>query len=305
MENMMSRKYIFAILGGDSRQAVVAKKLLSLGHAVKICGIDASLGGISGAEIISSPEKAAMGNDVVLLPLPVTRDNTTLNTVSPDNNKTVLLKDILKAVTFKPDTLVFGGMIPDKIKETAHLFGVETVDYYAVDSLQKKNALPSAEGALMVAMQNTDKNIEGMRVLIGGYGRIGKILAEKLKALGAEVTVGARRDEVLCEIAMSGYNAVNTKDVKMLSREFHSCDVVFNTIPGVVFSKQIIENGKGKPLYIEIASSPGGIDLCAARESGIRIIFAHSLPGKYAPVSAGEYIFETVCELLKERGMEL
>ena len=302
---MMSRKYIFAIIGGDSRQAIVAKKLLSLGHAVKICGLDASLGGISGAEIISSPEKAAMGSDVVLLPLPVTRDNITLNFVPPDDNKTVLLTDILKAVTYKPDTLVFGGIIPDKIKENALNYGVDIVDYYAVESLQKKNALPSAEGALMVAMQNTDKNIEGMKVLIGGYGRIGKILAKKLKALGAYVSVAARRDEVLCEITMSGYNAVNTKDIKRLSCEFHSCDVVFNTIPGMVFSKQIIENGKGKPLYIEIASSPGGIDLCAARESGIRIIYAHSLPGKYAPVSAGEYIFETIYELLKERGMEL
>ena len=301
----MSRKYTFAIIGGDSRQAVVAKKLLSLGHTVRIFGLDASIGGISGAEIVSSLEKAVIGCDVILLPLPVTRDNITLNFISPNENKTVLLTDIPKASANKSESLVLGGMIPDKMTNDALLHGVEIVDYYAVDSLQKKNALPSAEGALMVAMQNTDKNIEGMKVLIGGYGRIAKILAEKLKVLGADVTVTARRDEVLCEIAMSGYNAVNTKDIMTLSREFHSCDVVFNTAPAMIFTKQVIENGKGKPLYIEIASSPGGIDTCAARESGIRIIYAHSLPGKYAPLSAGEYIFETVCELLKERGMEL
>lgn len=301
----MSRKYIFAIIGGDNRQAVVAKKLLSLGHTVRIFGLDVSLGDISGAEIVSSPEKATMGCDVILLPLPMTRDNITLNFISSVENKTVLLTDVLKTVTNKSNTLVLGGMIPEKMKEEALKYDVEIVDYYAVESLQKKNALPSAEGALMVTMQNTDKNIEGMRVLIGGYGRIGKILARKLKALGADVAVTARRDEVLCEIAMSGYNAVNTKDINTLAREFHSCDVVLNTVPEMIFSKQIIENGKGKPLYIEIASSPGGIDTCSARGTGIQIIYAHSLPGKYAPLSAGEYIFETMYELLKERGMDL
>ena len=301
----MSRKYTFAIIGGDSRQAVVAKKLLSLGHTVRIFGLYASIGDISGAEIVSSLEKAVIGCDVILLPLPVTRDNITLNFISPNEKTTVLLSDILKVAANKSDITVFGGMIPEKMRDDALMHGIELFDYYAVDSLQKKNALPSAEGALMVAMQNTDKNIEGMKVLIGGYGRIGKILTEKLKVLGADVTVAARRDEVLCEIAMSGNFAVNTKDIQTLSREFHSCDVVFNTAPAMIFSKQIIENGKDKPLYIEIASSPGGIDTCAARESGIRIIYAHSLPGKYAPLSAGEYIFETVYELLKERGMDL
>ena len=58
-----------------------------------------------------------------------------------------------------------------------------------------------------------------------------------------------------------------------------------------------------KPLYIEIASAPGGIDLPAARDKGIKTIIAPSIPGKYSPKTAGKYIFETVCDILSERGI--
>ena len=53
-------------------------------------------------------------------------------------------------------------------------------------------------------------------------------------------------------------------------------------------------------MLVELASVPGGFDVCAARELGANISWALSLPGKYAPESAGTIIAESVLEILKE-----
>ena len=157
----------------------------------------------------------------------------------------------------------------------------------------------------MVAMENTDRVIEDMNVLICGYGRIGKILAHKLKLLGASVSVAARRDEALCEIIMNGLAPVDIRGQGDLIKATANSDVVFNTVPKQIYTKQIIDEIEGAPLYIEIASTPGGIDVQAARAHGIRLIFAPSLPGKYAPASAGNYIFETIKDILDKRGINI
>ena len=130
-------------------------------------------------------------------------------------------------------------------------------------------------------------------------------MASKLKLLGAYVSVAARRDEVLCEIAMSGFTPIDLRNAEQLSAATNRSAVIFNTVPVQIFNRQIIDKINGDPLYIEIASSPGGIDIPLARSRGIRIIFAPSLPGKYAPATAGKYIFETITDILDQRGMKI
>ncbi len=299
----MSRKYIFAVIGGDYRQIKIIKRILEHGHFVKIFGINAPMNDISGAEISSSAEKAIQESDIVLLPLPVSRDNINLNLTSSNKKDGVLLNDIIKSCAKNIKCLIIGGLIPYEMSKLCDNMEIDVCDYYESEDLQQKNAIPSAEGAIMIAMENTDRIIEGMNVLISGYGRIGKILAHKLKALGAIVTVAARRDETLCEISISGFNAIRITDNNELSKAMGESEVIFNTVPKQIFSKQIIEASANKPLYIEIASSPGGIDIPTARTKGIQVIFAPSLPGKYAPASSGDYIFETIKDILEQRGI--
>lgn len=299
----MSKKYTFSILGGDRRQTVVAEHLLSLGHEVRIYGIPDS--SVAGAEACFSIKKAVAGSDVVLLPLPASRDGKNLNIGTVRDSKDTALYEIADCCSQNGNSLILGGMLQHDFCQYAKEKGIETVDFYLDESLQRKNALPSAEGAIMVAMQNTDRVICGMNILICGYGRIGKIIAKKARLLGADVTVAARRDEVLCEIAMDGHSAVRFSDVEALSKAINSCDVIFNTVPCNVIGGSVLRSIKNLPLYIEIASSPGGIDTATARDRGMRVVYAPSLPGKYAPASAGVYIYETIIDLLKVRGYEL
>ena len=286
-----------AVLGGDKRQIVVAEELLRLGCDVRLYAVSDQAAFPDGAELFRSIDKAIEGARVIILPLPVTRDNIHLTA----QNVKIALSDIVRLAK-KNDSLLLGGMIPTETVKMCATLGVEVCDYYKSESLQKKNALPSAEGALMIAMEHTDVTVKGMRALITGYGRIGSLLADMLDKLGAEITVAARRDETLCEISMRGINAVRIEsNGRALSEAANNCQVIFNTVPSVIFNEKILKQIKSKPLYIEIASSPGGIDIHSARDVGIDTVFAPSLPGRYSPVSAGKYVFETICEILTER----
>ena len=54
--------------------------------------------------------------------------------------------------------------------------------------------MATSEAALAILIENTEKTLFGSNILIIGYGRIAKILAEYLKALKANVTVCARKE---------------------------------------------------------------------------------------------------------------
>ena len=157
----------------------------------------------------------------------------------------------------------------------------------------------------MIAMEHTDITVNGMRALVCGYGRIGKVLTDILSVLGADVTVAARRDESLCEISLMGHRALRLDAEGLTLKEgLRNVDVIFNTVPSIIFTEKTLSECKNKPLYIEIASAPYGIDPSAARKVGIETVYAPSLPGKYAPVSAGEYIFETISDIILKRRMQ-
>lgn len=297
--NNETQKYKIAILGGDKRLHEVAALFSAQEHEVRLFGLsDGNMNSASG-KLCSNVDKAMLGADIAILPLPLTRDNIHL---SSGGEKTPL-NEIIRLASAN-NTVLLGGIVPAEMKRLCAASGVEIYDYYAREELQKKNALPSAEGALMIAMENTDVTIDGTNALVCGYGRIGKILAFLLRGMGAQVIIAARRDEVICEATMDGFETVKIcGNGQELQQASNKCDVIFNTVPAIIFSPSVVSGMTSKPLYIEIASSPGGIDLGAARDTGIKTIIAPSIPGKYSPKTAGKYIFETVCSILSERGI--
>ena len=52
-----------------------------------------------------------------------------------------------------------------------------------------------------------------------------------------------------------------------------------------------------------MASKPGGVDLEAAAQLGVKVVWALSLPGKVAPVTAGRSIKTTIYNILHELGV--
>ena len=158
-------------------------------------------------------------------------------------------------------------------------------DYFAVESVQLVNAAITAETALTVAQAHRDRVLNGSNVLILGFGRIGQALAPRLKSLGAEVTVYARRPESRALARSMGCCALPS-----LPERVAGFDLAFNTIPAQVFP------AAPDCLTIELASAPGGF-----RDAG-GVVPAPGLPGKLAPRSAAEALHDSVLEILRKEG---
>ena len=162
------------------------------------------------------------------------------------------------------------------------------------------NAVPTAEGAIQIAMEQTDVTLHGLRALVIGYGRIGSILAAKLAALGVLVTVSARSCRDTARIEAAGLQSADTRHLTDVLSDF---PLVFNTVPAAVLGAAELSKLPPKALIIDLASQPGGIDLSAVPPDGVRVIHALSLPGKVAPVTASIAVRDTIYAILSEEGI--
>ena len=189
--------------------------------------------------------------------------------------------------------------MPIKFLEEAARKGIKTVDYFDSESFQIKNAYTTAEAALNIAMNSLLKNIRGARFAVTGYGRISKQLVRLLRMLDASVTVAARKESDLTWAKLCGCEVLNISGREAVSVLSTGYDVIFNTVPYLLFDEEFLRNVDKKTLLIELASSPGGIDVSAAKKLKSAVLWAASLPGKYAPESAGELIAECVRDIIE------
>ena len=287
----MQKKSSILWIGGDIRQTVAARVMYDLGWDSATC---LSKNPISGkGKNYTDWRMAVEQSDVLVFPLPMTKKGLYLN-ASFD----VLISDILLSV--RPKATVLGGKIPPEICEHLSRHSVAWFDY-CNETLQIQNALPTAEAAIGIALLEYPYILSGANALVIGYGKIGKILAEKLKLLDAHVTVGARKPTDLAMAKGFGYNIVSIES-GITQGALKGIDIIFNTAPFRLFDENVIRHIEEKTLYIELASYPYGIDLDIADKSGIRVLLAEGLPGKYSPITAGELLAENVVQILKKEG---
>lgn len=192
--------------------------------------------------------------------------------------------------------LIAGSIVPN-IYEMANDEYIEIIDIMKREELAVLNTISTAEGTIEIAIENTNKIIHGSNVLILGFGRIGKVLARKLAGLSANVTCAARKDEDLAWIRAYGHRATN---INVLGENLSKFDIIINTVPHLVLNKERLEYVRKDCLLIDLASNPGGIDKKTAKERELKLIWALALPGKVAPVTTGEFIKETIYNILKE-----
>lgn len=161
------------------------------------------------------------------------------------------------------------------------------------------NSVPTSEGAIQIAMEELSTTIFGIKVLITGFGRIAKVMVKALTGLGADVSITARKYSDLAWAKIYGCKAVHISE---LTEHICEYDLVYNTVPAVILDEKKLSKLKDNCLLIDLASKPGGVDFETARKLGIKTIWALSLPGKVAPVTSGEIIADTICNILSERG---
>ena len=185
-------------------------------------------------------------------------------------------------------------------EELARERGLTIHDYFAREELAVANAVPTAEGAVQLAMEHLPITIHGSRVLVIGFGRVGRLTAQRFQALGARVSVAARKYEQLAWAQALGFGGEHLAHLKGWLCGY---DLIVNTVPAQVLGQEELEDVKPDCLILDLASKPGGVDLVAAGALGLTVVWALSLPGKVAPVTAGAAIRDTIYNMLREIGM--
>ena len=280
-----------AILGGDSRQLALVAYLREAGFSVYRYGLPLE-------DVSISCQEAVSGADAVVLPLPASPDGRHLHQPLMREQEVPLIEDILSYL--REDALLFGGKCSPRIKEMAKQAGKNLYDYFENEELQLKNARLTAEGAISILMRESDRMIKDFPVLITGYGRIARSLTKLLVAMGARVTVIARKADAVRAARAAGATGVRLQNADSLKNAVKGQVAVLNTVPYWLLDADVLAEMEKSTLIIDLASAPGGVDGEAASALGVKVIWALSLPGKYAPKTAGEIIGETLIDMMGE-----
>ena len=287
----LKREYYFWVVGGDLRQVKLAQLLQLDGHTTQTYAMELrpEQGDLSGSDTLKGVERA----DCVILPLPAAGEAGMLN--APLSDRKVPLAAVVQAM--RPGQILCGGKLTTELQQLAQERDIAVFDYFAREELAVKNAIPTAEGAIQIAMEELPTTLFGSRVLVIGFGRLGKLLAHRLKGLGARVTVSARSYQDLAWIEAYGYCAERTDQLEGWLCNY---DLIVNTVPALVLGEAELEDLSPDCLVIDLASRPGGVDFESAAVLGIKAIWALSLPGKVAPVTSGKIIRDTIYHILQE-----
>lgn len=173
--------------------------------------------------------------------------------------------------------------------------GINYIELSCLDDLAILNAIPTAEAAIKIAIEETDITLASSNILVYGLGKVGLSLAWRLKALGANTFAVTRDGAAIARGKDLGIDMLTYDSVKTYLPDM---DIIFNTVPALVIDKESIALLKEAALIIDLASSPGGTDFSAARERGIKAILAPGLPGKTAPVTAGKILADLIPDLI-------
>lgn len=278
-----------AVIGGDLRIVKLVEMLEKENYVISTYGLE------NARDITTkcnSIEECVKDADIVLGPLPLSSNGEYINTPFSENK--IAIDDLLNNIEGKT---FIAGSIKQEVYDKINGKNITIFDIVKREELAVLNAISTAEGAIQIAINETPRNVHGNNVLVLGFGRIGKVLSKMLDGIGARVACEARKTTDLAWIKAYGYEPINLIELK---EHLHKFDIIINTIPYIVLTKEMLQEVKEDALIIDLASNPGGVDRNAIKELGIKFNWALSLPGKVAPITSAEFMKETLLNMFKE-----
>lgn len=261
------------IVGGDKRHAELAGLARARGWHVMSMALPGSLPCTAQA-------------DAVVLPMPYAKDGLV---PAPLCSAAPAIADVMEHA--KPGARIYCGGADEALYALAGQRGQKVIDLYADEAFARRNALPSAEGAIYALMRERVEMLSGAHVLIVGFGRLGQALALMLNGMGAHVRVAARRAESRALASMMGCEAV---DMDALHLAVKGVSAAFNTVPARVMGERVLLNMDADAIIVETASAPYGVDFDSARALGVRVLREGAIPGRYCPRTAAAIILDAI-----------
>ena len=281
-----------SVLGGDLRSINLINLLAKDFDIVYTYGLEK-------AENLKKSEKVVLcedlndlvyNTDILIAPIPFSKNN--IDVYMPFSDSKITIQEIIAKM--KSKKIIAGSIKNDVIKMAKDNF-IDIIDIMKNESLAILNTIATAEGTIELIISNTDKILQGQKILVLGFGRVGKTLANKLKLLNCDVTCATVNDDESAWIRAYGYIAKNLNDI---DEDYMKFDVIINTIPSLILKKEKIIFFREDVLLIDLASEPGGVDKEYVKERDIRYIHALALPGKAAPYTSAEFIKEAIYQAI-------
>jgi len=284
-----------AFLGGDARQLEVIKKCIEMDAIVTLIGFDNLASKFQGVHFKELSEEVLKDVDALILPIVGTDEEGYVESIF--SQKPIKLTDA-HLTNLPKSSRVYTGMAKPYLKKMCSDLQVELVELLDRDEVAIYNSIPTAEGTIMMVIQNTDFTIHGSTTAVLGFGRTGITLARTFQALGAKVKVGARKPEHIARIYEMGFDPFH---MEQLVNHVQDVDLLINTVPHLVVTAKVIANMPQHGLIIDLASKPGGTDFRYAEKRGIKALLAPGLPGIVAPKTAGIIIANVLTRLVLEQ----
>lgn len=285
---------VIAVLGGDDRELILIPELRKLGAIIRTAGIPV-LTGMEGVTCFDTVKEAVTGARFVVLPMFGIDEQGLIR--AKYARKTLILNREVMAM-FPPDATIMVGVARPLLKELAAAHGLKLIDMGQRDDVAILNAIPSAEGAIQMAMEAVPITIHGSRCFVLGFGRTGMTLARMLKGIGATTYVAARKPADLARIQEMGFVPLTFAELPAV---IHKADIIFNTVPAIILNEDLLKLANPEVYINDLASAPGGTDFAAAAELGIKAVLAPGLPGIVAPKTAGMILARVIPRIIGEQ----
>ncbi|AHF09649.1 MULTISPECIES: dipicolinate synthase subunit DpsA [Dehalobacter] len=282
-----------AVIGGDDREIFLVPELQKCGAKIIGLGLEKSPLGDSIEHAKSFTEIIAKA-DALILPMFGT-DARGLIKAKYSNSPIILNNEVLELIP--PGVPLFIGWARPALISAAQKMNIDLVEIANRNEIVILNSIPSAEGAVQMAMEATTITIHSSESFVLGLGRCGMTLVNLLKGMGAKVTCVARKPSDLARAVEMGVRAIGFSD---LEKEINRAEIVFNTVPALILGRDLLNKMSRETVIIDIASIPGGIDFEYAQMLGIKAQLAPGLPGIVAPKTAGKMLAKLYPPLILE-----